>query len=86
MESKKPAESVWDFEDWEFSALLLAINRDMVIGKPPTPTVRNTPNTDMDAWYTPNPSSPSWRESTIRYKKPRPRSRIEKRVNREAVA
>ena len=69
-----------------FSALLLEIKRETVIGIPPVPSVRKTEKIDRATWYKPSPSAPSRRERTIRYKKPKPRSAIESAVTIEAVA
>ena len=67
-----------------FSALLLEIIRETVMGIPPVPTVRNSPKRERATWYKPSPSAPISRERTIRYKKPSPRSATDSPVTIEA--
>lgn len=56
------------------------------MGKPPVPTVNNSPNKDRATWYNPSPSAPINLDKRIRYKNPKLRSATDKAVTMPAAA
>ena len=61
------------------------MSRETVRGMPEEAAVASTAKTESAVWYSPMPSDPSVRESTMRYTNPKNFSATEKAVTYAAV-